>query len=81
MRNTSETVLGPQYTPWPSYCQYTNLGDYCGPHTASSVFLILMHHMGVTIRTGGSWWYFTGSWRGAGYYPINAIILINIEEI
>ena len=39
---------------WPSYCllcvsyismgldQYNNLGEYCGPHTASSVFLILV---------------------------------------
>ena len=23
--------------------QYDNLGEYCGPHTVSSVFLILIH--------------------------------------
>ena len=45
-RNTSEAVLRPQYTPWPLYWtglgQYSNLVKYCGPHTASSVVLILL---------------------------------------
>ena len=42
LRNTSEALLGPVYSPWPSYTlrQYDSLGEYCGPHTASSVFLI-----------------------------------------
>ena len=25
--------------------QYNSLGEYCGPHTASSVFLILVHYI------------------------------------
>ena len=49
IRSTSEAVLRSQYSPWPSYGlrpmglgQYDGLGEYCGPHTASSVFLILL---------------------------------------
>ena len=49
IRNTSEAVLRPQYSPWPLYClhpmglgQYDSLGEYCGPHTASSVFPTLI---------------------------------------
>ena len=29
--------------------QYNSLGEYCGPHTASSVFLILIHTEGIMI--------------------------------
>ena len=56
IRNTSEAALGPQYTlGHHTDCgpmglgQYNSLGEYCGPHTASSVFLILifpMPHLG-----------------------------------
>ena len=48
IRNTSEAVLMPQYSPWSSYCpgsglgQYDSIGEYYDPHTASSVFLILL---------------------------------------
>ena len=50
MRNTSEAVFRPQYAPWTSYHtdydptglgQYNGLEAYCGPYTASSVFLML----------------------------------------
>ena len=47
IRNTSEAVLRPQYTPWPSFFhsplglgQRYGLAAYCGPHITSSVFLI-----------------------------------------
>ena len=49
IRKTSDTVLRPQYTPSHhtdrgpmGLGQYNSLGEYCGPHTASSVFLILL---------------------------------------
>ena len=50
-RNTSEAVLRPQYIPLSHHTdcgpmglgQYNSLGEYCGPHTALSVFLILVH--------------------------------------
>ena len=49
IRNNSEAVLRPQYAPRPytdqcpeGRCQYDVQGAYCGPHTASSVFLILI---------------------------------------
>ena len=45
IRNTSEAVLGPQYTLGHhtdhgpvGLGQYDSLGEYCDPHTASSVF-------------------------------------------
>ena len=49
IRNTSEAVLRPQYTLGNGHHtdrgsmglgQYNTLGEYCGLHTASSVFLI-----------------------------------------
>ena len=49
IRNTSEAVLRPQYTPGyytdrgsMGLGQYNILGDYCDPNTAPSVFLILL---------------------------------------
>ena len=49
IRNTSEAVLRPQYSAWHyTDCgpvglgQYNSLGKYCDPHTASSMFLILI---------------------------------------
>ena len=49
IRNTSEPVLRLQYTPWhhtdggpKDLGQYDSPGEYCDPHTASSVFLILI---------------------------------------
>ena len=49
IRNPLDAVLRPQYFPsllyrlWPKGLgQYNSLGKYCGPHTASSVFLILI---------------------------------------
>ena len=43
-RNTSETVLRPDRGPM-GLSQYDGLGEYCGPHTASSVFLILIYQI------------------------------------
>ena len=43
IRNTSEAVFRSQYTRGAmGLGQYNSLGEYCGPHTASSVFLILV---------------------------------------
>ena len=49
IRNTSEAVLRPQYTPdlntdhSPMGLDQSNgLGEYCGPHTALSMFLMLL---------------------------------------
>ena len=39
MRNISEVVLRQYHGP-TSIGQYNGLGEYCSPHTASSVFLI-----------------------------------------
>ena len=57
----SEVVISPQYTPWPSYLtimlghhtdhgrlglgQYNSHGEYCNPHTALYVFLILVSYL------------------------------------
>ena len=48
IRNTSDAAVSPQYTydthhGSMGFGQYNSLGEYCDPHTASSVFLILVY--------------------------------------
>ena len=53
IRNTSEAVYSGHKTPLGHHTdrgpmglgQYNSLGEYCGPHTASSVFLILIFYI------------------------------------
>ena len=60
IRNTSEAVLSSQHFPKLAIIltvapkglgQYDDLGEYCGSHTASSVFLIIIlcstHYLGL----------------------------------
>ena len=60
IRNTSGAVIRPQYTPWPTDLgpvglgQYDSLGEYCGLHTASSVFFILRIDNGS--QSGAQYW-------------------------
>ena len=53
IRNTSDAVVSPQYTHntdrgTMGLGQYNSLMEYCGPHTASSVFLILVYRQIIT---------------------------------
>ena len=51
IRNTSEAVLTIQPLAIILSIQYDSIGEFCGPHTASSVFLILVLCITLYTRT------------------------------
>ena len=56
-------------SPYMGLSQLDSLGEYYGPHTASSVFLILVCMLDVRCSRGGGHWLFEGNYPLPNYRP------------